>query len=207
MILAGGRGSRLNGDKALAPFAGASLLDAVLSRLRGGKWAGPAAINANGDPARFARFGLPVLADCVPDFPGPLAGILTAIEWAASRPDRAWNWVATVPTDTPLLPRGLMDRMQEAVHGAAEDMIICAESPSGLHPVIALWPLGLRDGLREAVTITGIRCVRDVLASQPLRRLMFGNSGSDAFLNVNSAAQLAAAEALWSGGNSAAAEE
>lgn len=196
MILAGGRASRLNGDKALAPFAGATLLDAVLDRLRGGRWQGPIAINANGDPPRFDRFALPVLADSISGFPGPLAGILAAMDWAANT-SAAHGRVATVPVDTPLLPSGLMDALLEPLPGLPEDTIICAESASGLHPVVALWPLCLRESLRHAIVAEGMRRVRDFLARHRLHRVTFADDESDPFINVNSAAELAAAEASW----------
>ncbi len=195
VILAGGRASRLNGDKALAPFAGATLLDAVLARCRAGSWRGPIAINANGDPGRFDRFGLPVLVDSIPEFPGPLAGILAAMDWAASSTTR--QWVGTVPVDTPLLPAGLMGSLQAVLPGLAADTIICAESASGLHPVVALWPLCLRKSLRQAVVGEGIRRVRDFIARHRLHRVVFPDDGFDAFFNVNSAVELVAAEAVW----------
>lgn len=203
VILAGGRASRLNGDKALAPFAAATLLDAVIARLHDGIWRGPVAINANGDPRRFDCFRMPVLADSTANFPGPLAGILAAMEWASTRRDGQWEWVGTVPTDTPLLPSGLMDSMQKALQRAPDDMIVCAESTSGVHPVIALWPLSLREPLRYALVEEGTRRVRDFIARYPLRRVTFADDGFDPFLNVNSAAELAAAEALWRSGRAA----
>lgn len=195
VILAGGRGSRLNGDKALAPFAGATLLDAVIGRVRAGVWQGPIAINANGDPARFARFALPVIADSIADYPGPLAGILAAMDWAAAaHPDAAY--VATVPTDAPLLPTDLLDRMSQVAARETGDVIFCCESASGRHPVIALWPVTLRTTLRPLLAVSGMRRVREFQGRCRQRSLYFDDPGFDAFVNVNSAAELAAAEAL-----------
>ncbi len=196
MILAGGMGSRLNGDKALVPFAGATLLDAVLDRVSGNGRRRPIALNANGNSARFDRFCLPVLADSIPGHPGPLAGVLAAMEWASELLQCRWGRVGTIPTDTPLLPEDVLDRLEEAVTGASDDTIVCAETGHGLHPVVALWPIGLRDALRDAIVTAGIRRVGDFVARYPLRRVMFAGTGFDPLFNVNTAAELAAAEAL-----------
>ena len=196
MILAGGRGSRLNGDKALMPFAGATLLDAVLNRVRSDDRARLIALNANGNPTRFDRFRLPVLADPIPDHPGPLAGILAAMEWAAGLPHRHAVRVGTVPTDTPFLPENLLDRLEAAADDAPETAIICAETARGLHPVVALWPVCLRDALRDAILRQGVRRVGDFVSRYPLRRVMVADEGFDPLMNINTAAELAAAEAL-----------
>jgi molybdopterin-guanine dinucleotide biosynthesis protein A len=190
MILAGGLATRLGGDKALAPFAGATLLDAVIARLSGA--ALRLAINANGDPARFGRFGLPVVPDEIAGFPGPLAGILAALDWA-----RDLEAVATVPTDAPLLPVDLLPVLGRAAI-ASPGAIICAESAGRLHPVVALWPTRLAADLRHAIIADGMRRVTDFLARHRVVRAGFPIAGYDPLMNVNTAADLALAERLAS---------
>ena len=117
-------------------------------------------INANGDPARFAGFGLPVVADSVPDFAGPLAGVLAGLDWTAA------NWpdcelVASVATDAPFVPRDLVARLVRGAKEAGADLA-CAASGGRAHPVFGLWPVRLREDLRHAVVAEGIRKVDDV---------------------------------------------
>lgn len=193
MVLAGGLGRRLGGDKALAPLAGATLLDAVIARLR--PQSDRIAINANGDPARLRRFGLPVLADSVADFPGPLAGILASLDWAQALPR-----VLTVPTDAPLLPGDLVARLAAAA-GSAPNAIICATSAGHLHPVVALWPTALAGDLREALVAAGTRKVTAFMARYPVVEVDFPTAGYDPLMNVNTAADLALAERLAQLGN------
>ncbi|WP_052945282.1 NTP transferase domain-containing protein, partial [Acidisphaera rubrifaciens] len=141
-MLAGGRALRMGGgDKALCPFAGATLLDRVLARMAG--QGGPVLLNANGDPARFARFGLTVVADTVPDHPGPLAGLLAGMEWAARHAPGIAD-VLSVPTDTPFLPPDLAQRLAAARAAAGAEVAITA-SGGRTHPVVGLWPVRLAD--------------------------------------------------------------
>src|SRR5580700_4256040 len=148
LVLAGGLARRMGGgDKALIKIGGVAILDRVLARLT------PACtgiiINANGDPARFARFGVPVVADSVPDFAGPLAGILAGLDWAAEhRPD--CPMVVSVATDAPFLPRDLVERLIEA-RATANVRLACARSGEWRHPVVGLWPVKLREDLRHAL--------------------------------------------------------
>ena len=107
-------------------------------------------LNANGDPARFADTGLPVIADDVPDFAGPLAGILAGLDWAAAHaPDVAY--VASVPGDCPFLPRDLVARLHQA-RAASGQPLACARSGEWRHPVVGVWPVALRADLRHALT-------------------------------------------------------
>lgn len=197
VVLAGGRGRRLGGvDKALLPLAGRPLLAHVLDRLRAGageEQAGPLALNANGDRARFAAFGLPVLPDDVPGLPGPLAGIVTALRWAVSLGAPA---VMTVPCDTPFLPRDLAARLAAASDGAG-GVIACAASAGRVHPVAALWPVGLRDALAAALD-AGERKVDAWAAAQGRVVVPFADAGVDPFLNVNTPADVAEAERILS---------
>ncbi|ESX82296.1 molybdenum cofactor guanylyltransferase MobA [Mesorhizobium sp. M0027] len=144
IILAGGRSSRMGGgDKTLLALGDWTLLDRVVSRL--GPQVGPLALNANGDPARFAATGLPVLADTVKGYAGPLAGILTGLEWAS---DTTCQALVTAAGDTPFLPKDMVERLLAAAY-ARPGSIAVACSGGKRHPTFALWPLGLDQALRQ----------------------------------------------------------
>ena len=112
VLLAGGLARRMGGgDKPMRQIAGRTILDRVIARLE--PQCEELILNANGDPARFATFGLPVIADTVENFPGPLAGILAALDWAAAnRPEV--SWILSVAADCPFLPRDLVARLTHA---------------------------------------------------------------------------------------------
>ena len=124
LVLAGGLARRMGGgDKALIDIDGVTILERVLARLRP-QCAG-FVLNANGDPRRFASFGLPVIPDDVPDFAGPLAGILAALDWAAANVP-AIAWVVSVPGDCPFLPKDLVGRL----HARASPKTGCWPAPN-----------------------------------------------------------------------------
>ena len=155
IILAGGQSRRMGGgDKGLLEIAGRPMLAHVIDRLA--PQVGCIALNANGDPARFAQFGLPVVADTIDGFVGPLAGVLAGLRWAAVHTPRA-RWIASVSADAPLVPRDVVARLAEAVDGRG-NAIAVAQSGGELHPVIGLWPIGLADDL-EAALRSGLRKV------------------------------------------------
>jgi molybdopterin-guanine dinucleotide biosynthesis protein A len=158
VILAGGLSRRMGGtDKALLPLAGRTLVEHVAERLA--PQCESVILNANGDPARFARIPLPVVPDSIPDYPGPLAGILAALEWsAAHRPDIAW--VVSAPADTPFIPRDLVLRLHDACNEISKP-IACAASGSQAHFAVGLWPVSLRHDLRQALVNHGTRSIRD----------------------------------------------
>jgi molybdenum cofactor guanylyltransferase len=193
LLLAGGLSRRMGGgDKALRLLAGVSLLDRVIARLR--PQVGALVINANGDPARFAGFGLPVVADSIPDFAGPLAGVLAGLDWAAAfRPD--WEFVASVATDAPFLPSDLVMRLLQGMRDAGADLA-CAASGERAHPVFGLWPLRLREDLRHAVVVEGVRKVDAWTARHKLVRVSFADRPIDPFFNANRPEDLTAAAAL-----------
>lgn len=192
--MAGGQGRRMQadgivGDKPLLLLAGRSLLAHVMDRIA--PQVAAMAINANGDPARFAAFGLEVVADAVPDYPGPLAGVLAGMRWAASH---GFSQVLSVPTDTPFLPDDLVARLVEA-RVAASVQLVCAASGGRTHPVVGLWPVGLADTL-EADLRAGMRKVDRWTAQHGLVLAEFGIAGGDPFFNVNTSADLAEAEKM-----------
>ena len=109
VLLAGGLARRMGGgDKPMRQIGGRTILERVIARLK--PQCDGLILNANGDPARFARFGLPVIADSVENFPGPLAGILAALDWmAANRPEV--SLMLSAAADCPFLPRDLVARL------------------------------------------------------------------------------------------------
>jgi len=176
----------------LRPLGGISLLDRVVERLRPQIEA--MVLNANGDPARFARFALPVVADSVPGFAGPLAGVIAGLDWAAvERPD--CPYVVSVATDAPFLPGDLVARLAEGLEGAGADLA-CAASGGRTHPVFGLWPVRLRDELRQAVVEEGIRKVDLWTARYKLITVPFADQPVDPFFNANRPADFDAAAAL-----------
>jgi molybdopterin-guanine dinucleotide biosynthesis protein A len=195
VLLAGGQARRMGGgDKSLRRLGDRTILDHVIERAR--PQVAALVLNANGDPARFARFGLPVAADVIEGFAGPLAGVLTGMEWARThRPDCAW--VATIATDTPFFPRDLVARMREAALGAD---LACASSNGRAHPVFGLWPVQLADDLRRAMTLDEIRKVDVWTARYRLVEVEFPAEPFDPFFNANRPEDLAAAERLLTAG-------
>jgi molybdopterin-guanine dinucleotide biosynthesis protein A len=148
VVLAGGLARRMGGgDKPLRLLAGRPLLTHVLERL--GPQVQGLVLNANGDPARFSEWGLPVVADSIPDYAGPLAGVLAALDWmAAARP--GVEWLVSAAGDCPLLPLDLVARLHQA-RAAAGTPMACAASEGQTHPPVGLWPVALRDDLRAAL--------------------------------------------------------
>ena len=182
LLLAGGQSRRMGGgDKALRLLEGIPLLERVIERLRPQVKA--LVLNANGDPLRFARFALPVAADSVPGFAGPLAGVLAGLDWAVShRPD--CPYVVSVATDAPFLPVDLVARLAEGLDEARADLA-CAASGGRSHPVFGLWPVRLRGDLRRAVVDHGIRKVDLWTTRHKLTTVPFADQPVDPFFNAN----------------------
>ncbi len=188
VVLAGGLATRLGGgDTGLLPLAGRPILAHVVERL--GPQVDRLILTANGDPARFAAFGLPVVADSVAGHPGPLAGILAGMERAAAEGATA---IVTAAGDTPFLPRDLAARL-----AAAGSPVAIAVTPSAAgrrhHPVFGLWPVGLRDDLRAAL-LAGTRRVADWARRHGAVEVTFPDEA--AFFNVNRPGDLDRARAL-----------
>jgi molybdopterin-guanine dinucleotide biosynthesis protein A len=191
VILAGGLARRLGGvDKGLVEIGGAPILARLVARLRP-QCAG-LAVNANGDPARFARFGLPVVADTIPDFAGPLAGVLAGMEFFAQRRE-ACDFLISVPGDTPFVPRDLVARLV-AAHRRESAQIAVARSGERTHHAVALWPLVLCGALREAL-LAGQGKVSGFIARYPNVVVDWPVEPYDPFLNVNAPEDVPRAEA------------
>jgi molybdopterin-guanine dinucleotide biosynthesis protein A len=190
LVLAGGLARRMGGgDKALLEIGGVTILDRVLDRLRPQCTA--IVLNANGDPARFAGTGLPVVPDDVPGFAGPLAGILAGLDWAAAHaPETAW--IASVPGDCPFLPRELVLRLHQTRLDAGLSLA-CAKSGDWRHPVVGLWPVGLRQDLRRALVGDGLRKIEIWTASHGVAIAEWPVAPVDPFFNVNTPEDAAAA--------------
>jgi molybdopterin-guanine dinucleotide biosynthesis protein A len=193
VLLAGGLSRRMGGgDKCLRRLGGSSILERVIERLQ--PQARHLVINANGDPARFAAFGLPVAPDAVADFPGPLAGVLTGMMWARDHaPDVAD--IVTVPTDGPFVPRDLVARLVAARDDAGADLVQAA-SGGQAHPVVGLWPVRLADELRRALVEESIRKVDVWTARHRLVTVAFATDPVDPFFNANRPEDLAEAERM-----------
>lgn len=193
VLLAGGRSSRMGGgDKCLRSLAGRPILAGVVARAR--PQVATLILNANGDPARFAAFGLAVVPDVVGGFAGPLAGILSGLEWAAAHGGEA-RWLASFATDAPFLPKDLVKRLLAAAEAAGAELA-CATSGGRAHPVFALWPVALKAELRRALVEEGIRKIDVWTARYRLAEVDFACDPIDPFFNVNAPQDLAEAERL-----------
>ncbi|MFP6746749.1 MAG: molybdenum cofactor guanylyltransferase MobA [Alphaproteobacteria bacterium] len=191
LLLAGGGSRRMGGgDKCLRPLGGRPLLAHVIERLEG--QVDELVLNANGDGARFAAFGLPVVADSFPGQAGPLAGILTGMEWLrAERPEV--TMMLSVPTDGPFLPLDLCARLM-AAKGAAR--IACARSGGRSHPPISLWDVDLADDLRRAMRDEEMRKIDLWTARHAMVHVEWPVEPFDPFFNANRPEDLQRAEAL-----------
>jgi molybdopterin-guanine dinucleotide biosynthesis protein A len=191
LVLAGGQARRMGGgDKASLQVGGKTILARVLARLV--PFCDSIILNANGDPARFARYGLPVVADSVPDFAGPLAGILAGLDWAAENAPGV-EWLASAPGDCPFLPKDLVPRLHAARIAEAKPLA-CARSGEWRHPVVGLWPVGLRDDLRRALTVDGLHKIEAWTGRHGVAFAAWPDRPFDPFFNVNTPEDLAKAE-------------
>ncbi len=191
VILAGGLARRMDGrDKPLLTLGGRTLLDRVASRLA--PQCSSLILNANGDPARFQRKDLPVVADSIADHPGPLAGILTGLEWTADHhPDIAW--IVSVPGDTPFISEDLVQRLHEARRDAGCPLA-CASSGGQVHFAVGLWPVALRHDLRDAIMCKGIQSIRQWIALHGCAEASWPDEPVDPFFNINTPEDLSRAE-------------
>ena len=193
LVLAGGQARRMGGgDKALIRIGGKTILERVLARLR------PACahivLNANGDPKRFASYQLPVVADSVTDFAGPLAGILAGLDWAAEHATHL-KWMVSVPGDCPFLPENFVARLHE-VRVAQDKPLACAQSGDWRHPVVGLWQVALRENLRRALIDKDLHKIEVWTARHGVAIAAWPDKPVDPFFNVNTPEDAAMAEKL-----------
>ena len=199
LILAGGLARRMGGgDKARIKIGGVTILDSVLATLSGQVQG--MVINANGDPARFADTGLDVVADSVPDFAGPLAGILAGLDYLAAQ-NNGIEWLLSVPGDCPFLPDDLTERLHEARRKMGAGVpLACARSGEWRHPVVGLWPLALREDLRQALFDEGLHKIEIWTARHGIAIADWPDQPIDPFFNVNTPEDAAKAEKIAKGG-------
>ena len=193
VILAGGLARRMGGgDKTMRAIAGRPILDHVIERLA--PQCASLILNANGDPARFDAWGLPVVPDDVPDFAGPLAGVLAALDWTALH-HPAIEWVVSVAGDCPFLPRDLVARMQTERAQMQAELAVAASGDQS-HPVVALWKVSLREALRHALVVEECRKIDRWTARYRLVTTQWPVTPVDPFFNANTPDDVAEAEAL-----------
>jgi molybdopterin-guanine dinucleotide biosynthesis protein A len=193
LVLAGGLARRMGGgDKARIKIGGMSILQRVLACLM--PQCSRVNINANGDPARFADTGLPVVADSVPDFAGPLAGILAGLDWAAANAP-AVEWLVSVPGDCPFLPKNLVARLHDT-RASSNVPLACARSGEWRHPVVGLWPVALRENLRHALVDENLHKIELWTARHGIAIAEWPTTPIDPFFNVNTPKDAAQAEAI-----------
>ena len=193
LVLAGGLARRMGGgDKARIRIGGATILERVLGRLKPQCTA--VILNANGDPARFADSGLNVVPDSVPNFAGPLAGILAGLDWAAAHMPEIAH-VASVPGDCPFLPGDLVARLS-AARTVAGVPLACARSGEWRHPVVGLWPVKLREDLRHALVVEDLHKIEIWTGRHGVAVADWPVGPIDPFFNVNTPEDAAAAERM-----------
>ncbi|SMO53950.1 molybdenum cofactor guanylyltransferase MobA [Ruegeria faecimaris] len=204
IILAGGLATRMGGgDKGLLTVGGQSLLSHVIDRF--GPQVVGLALNANGDPERFADLNLPVLPDTIEGFAGPLAGVLAGLDWAA---EQGADSIVTAAADTPFFPRDLAARLMDAAQGQTHPLVLATTLRTGdealksgggkrvnRHPTFGLWPVALRDDLRDALN-DGLRKVVLWTDKHDGREALFPAEPFDPFFNVNTPDDLARAQKL-----------
>ena len=192
ILLAGGRARRMGGgDKALKKLGGIALLAHTAAALR--PQCRSLVLSANGDPGRFACFDLPCVADDVAGFEGPLAGILSCLDWIGARYPEIPIALST-PADTPFLPSDLFARLEGARQSGAS--IACASSGSRLHPAVALWPVTLRAELRRALLDDHVRKVETFIRNCSLAIVDWPIEPYDPFFNINEPKDFETAQAI-----------
>jgi molybdopterin-guanine dinucleotide biosynthesis protein A len=193
LVLAGGLARRMGGgDKARIKIGGVSILQRMLTCLT--PQCSRVIINANGDTARFADTGCAIVADSVPDFAGPLAGILAGLDWAAADAP-AIEWLVSVPGDCPFLPKDLVPRLHDA-RTASNVPLACASSGEWRHPVVGLWPVSLREDLRHALVDENLHKIELWTARHGIAIAEWSTIPFDPFFNVNTPEDAARAEAI-----------
>jgi molybdopterin-guanine dinucleotide biosynthesis protein A len=194
VFLAGGLARRMGGvDKPLIDIGGRLVLAEAIERLA--PQCAALVINANGDPARFAAFGLPVVADDVEGFAGPLAGVLAGMDYAAAHHPDCTD-ILSAPADTPFLPKDLVARLAASRAGAVGARIAVATSGDRVHHAVALWPVALREDLRRALVGEGLRKVSSFIGCYAHVNVDWPVAPYDPFFNVNRAEDVEAAREI-----------
>jgi molybdenum cofactor guanylyltransferase len=193
LVLAGGLARRMGGgDKARIKIGGVSILQRVLACLT--PQCSRLIINANGDTTRFGDTGCAIVADSVPDFAGPLAGILAGLDWAAVNAPNI-EWLVSVPGDCPFLPKNLVTRLHDA-RAASNVPLACARSGEWRHPVVGLWPVSLREDLRHALVDENLHKIELWTARHGIAIAEWPATPFDPFFNVNTPEDAARAEQI-----------
>ena len=185
VILAGGLASRMGGgDKSLKSLGEKTILETVMDRLS--PQVKTIVLNANGDPMRFSKFEIPVIQDQTNEFLGPLAGILSGLDWAS---ENGFSQIVTVAADTPFFPMTLVKTLNKALLNSVSQIALAATSKKDSkriirHPTFGLWPVSLRNDLRNALDL-GVRKVVQWTETHEHVDVIFKIEGSDPFFNVN----------------------
>lgn len=191
VLLAGGLSRRMGGgDKNLLNLGGSSILARSIERIS--PQVSHLILNANGDPERFSTFGLPIVSDVIDGYAGPLAGVLTGLDWVHENQPES-QWIATFPTDAPFLPFDLVSRLMQAIATDDADMA-CATSRNRTHPPIAVWPVRLRNELRRAMIDEDMRKIDLWTARYKISHVAFDDPEMDPFFNINKPENLEEAE-------------
>ena len=192
-VLAGGLARRMGGgDKGMLHLGDRSLLDHVVARLR--PQVRMVALNVNDDASRYDSSMFSLAPDMLPGHPGPLAGVLAGLDWTFANVP-GLHWIVTVPTDTPFLPVDLVERLFAAVTASGADMA-CAASAGRRHPVVGLWPVHLRNELRQALIREGVRKIDAWTGRYQVAEASFSDDPVDPFFNINRPDDLATARTL-----------
>jgi molybdopterin-guanine dinucleotide biosynthesis protein A len=193
VVLAGGLARRMGGvDKPMQALGGRTMLEHVVARLQ--PQCDGLMLNANGDPALFSSFDLPVIADTLEGHLGPLVGVLSALDWtAANRPGA--EWVVSAACDCPFLPRDLVRQFHQRRASEQAELAV-ASSRGRRHPVIGLWPVALRGELRRALVAEEVRKVESWTARYRVVAVSWLAEPVDPFFNANTLADLVEAERL-----------
>lgn len=193
LILAGGLARRMGGgDKGLIKIGGQTIFERVIERLT--PQCSRILINANGNPLRFAFTGLPVVADDIPDFAGPLAGILAGLEWAVKYAPET-DYIASAPADCPFLPHNLFERL-ENVRAKENKPLACAKSGDWRHPVVGLWPVALREDLRHALMEENLHKIEIWTARHGVAIAEWPDQPIDPFFNANTPEDVSRADKI-----------
>ncbi len=184
------------GDKPLLELGGRPILAQAIERLR--PQCADLVLNANGDPARFSAFGLPVVADGVEGFAGPLAGVLAGMDYAGAHWPEVTD-ILSAPADTPFLPNDLFERLGAARERSGARIAVAA-SGGRVHHAVALWPVALREELRRALVEAGVRKVSAFIAGYANVTVDWPVAPYDPFFNVNRPEDVEQAREIMVGG-------